>query len=276
ALPVLLFYKVAKAPIGLENTNSFFWGMFAGTVASIGGMYLVALLLRVPGSAKGVLVQASFRGNLAFLGLPIVVYTCRQLPDVNPEAMEATIVLAMTPIVIIYNIASIAALIFHNDAIDRSRVVRHMAMGLFSNPIMISCLLGLTFNLSGLELPMLVDRTCETLSPAAFPLALLAIGSQLSETAVKKQHLAWALAASLMKIVLSPLAALWVGHTLGMSHSELKILLLMAGMPTAVSSYVLADQLKADAPLSAGVVMVCTILCFISLSVILIWPEGGF
>ncbi|MEO7414091.1 MAG: hypothetical protein ABIZ81_12125 [Opitutaceae bacterium] len=51
--------------------------MLAATGGAIVMAYLVAWLMRVPGSSVGTFVQGSFRGNVAFIGLPIIY----ALPD---------------------------------------------------------------------------------------------------------------------------------------------------------------------------------------------------
>jgi len=75
-LPALLFSQLAGSFHTGEAARMMLGVMLAATGLVIVVGYIAARLLRVP-AATGTLVQGAFRGNLAFVGLPIIY----ALPD---------------------------------------------------------------------------------------------------------------------------------------------------------------------------------------------------
>ena len=271
ALPILLFIKLAQASITLGSAGKLFQTMVIGTFAGAIIAWIMARLFRIPPRSTGVVIQAAFRGNLAFLGLPIVLFTSASLPTLQRDQLESSVVLAITLTVILYSFLSVITLVYFNR--DKgAKLDRKIFWGsLIKNPLAIGCIAGVLVNQFGIPLPIMLSRTCEAIAPAAFPVALLGIGSQLAATRIRT-HANWAILASLIKIGICPLVGYFVGTGLGLSGLDLRVALLFCAMPTAVSSYVLADQLGADAPLAASSVVTSTVLSFFSLSLILLLP----
>jgi predicted permease len=221
--------------------------------------------------STGVMIQAALRGNLAFVGLPIVLFTLSTLPEVQRTEIEAAIVLAMTFVIIVYSILCVTVLVFFNREEGAKLNAREFWTNVLKNPLAIGCISGVIVNQLGIPLPLILSRTCEALSPAAFPMALLGIGSQLAATRVRS-HVNWAIIASIVKTVISPLIGYAVGRFVGLSGIELTVAVLFCAMPTAVSSYILAEQMDVDPDLAASAVVICTVLSFFSLSAILLIP----
>jgi predicted permease len=67
----------------------------------------------------------------------------------------------------------------------------------------------------------------------------------------------------------APLAGWALGRLAGLSGLEMSVILILLACPTAVATYVLADQLAGDTQLSAGVIVASTLLSFVSLFVVL-------
>ena len=137
------------------------------------------------------------------------------------------------------------------------------------NPLVWACVAGVVFQLLEVSLPVSVRRTCSIVGASAFPMALLGIGSQLISISGKSR---WneSLLPAIVKCVLGPLIGFAIGSMFGLSPTELQVTVLLCGMPTAVSSFVLADQMKADADFAASVVVFSTAFSLPTLC-LLIW-----
>ena len=116
------------------------------------------------------------------------------------------------------------------------------------------------------------DRTCSIIGASAFPMALVGIGSQLVAIS-GATHWKASLLPTVVKCVLCPLLALAVGKLVGLTGIELQVALILCACPTAVSSYVLADQMNGDGDLAASAVVVCTAFSLPTLAA-LIWLTG--
>jgi predicted permease len=269
ALPCLLLYKIggATSPTGLANR--FLVTLFAAAFLTAISGWIVSWFLNVPNRSRGAMIQACFRGNLAFVGLPLMMFIIAGLPDGQRSQIEGAMLVAIVPVVIFYNAGAVAALAIYQDHPNEKFSWSRTTVSILTNPLIVACAVGGIIQANQFELPVPMERTCIIVGAAAFPLALLGIGSQLATISVANQ---WLLAciSTVIKCILCPLIALAIGCSVGLEGLELQLILLMSAMPTAVSSYVLTDQMKGDSDLAASAVVVCTAFSLVSLSVILL------
>ena len=137
-----------------------------------------------------------------------------------------------------------------------------------TNPLIIACVLGWLVNVSGVTLPLFLERSCESLGQAALAMALIGIGAHLALTPIGA-HFGWALVASVVKSVVAPACGWWLGRAIGVDEFAFMCGLLMLAAPTAVASYVLTDQMGGDSDLGASCVVVSTAFSFVSFIVVL-------
>lgn len=272
ALPCLLLYKTSAAATPTGLANLFLATLMGAALLTAVAGWVISGLLKIPNRSRGAMIQASFRGNLAFVGLPLIIFMLEDLPVDQRLQIEAAMLVAIVPVIIFYNAAAVATLAVYQDHPDAEFSWKRMFVDIVTNPLILACVAGAILQTNELELPVVIDRTCKIVGSAAFPLALLGIGSQLASISVAKQ---WSLAfvSTLIKCILCPLIGWVVGYAIGLEGAELQLILMMCAVPTAVSSYVLTDQMKGDSDLAAGAVVVCTAFSLFSLSVVL-WLTG--
>lgn len=139
----------------------------------------------------------------------------------------------------------------------------------------IGILLELPFSLFHIPLftcaeAKLVATTVRYLAELANPLAMLAIGASISSHTLLK-GLPRMLAATAIKLVVSPLVfaggAFLLRDALGFSGEDLLVLFVLFGVPTAVASYIMASKMNADADLSAGILLLTSLLSIFTITV---------
>ncbi|WP_332683429.1 AEC family transporter [Bosea sp. (in: a-proteobacteria)] len=152
--------------------------------------------------------------------------------------------------------------------------LRGVVRGLVLNPLLMSCLIGIALQASGLGLPPGFDGFLKALGQASLPLGLLCVGAALDWGALGR-GLRPALAASFAKFVLMPLATFLMLKAFGLGGQAALIAILFHALPTASSSYVMARQLGGDAPLMAGICAFQTVLAALTvpLALILLAPA---
>lgn len=214
-------------------------------------------------------MQGVFRGNLAFIGLPVVLYAFSATSSAGGSAEDSAL-LAFGPMVVLYNILAVIVLLFAGGVVRRG-IVRSIGYGLLTNPILIACLGGLVFSLAGLELPVLVQRTLAAIGQMALPLALICIGGTLHVTRLRGS-LGWAFAGSLMKVALVPAFGFVLARWLGLSAEHSRIVLILLACPTASVSYVLARQLQGDEALASSMIVISNLLAVPAMIVVLALP----
>lgn len=261
ALPALLFIETMDVEFGFWPYADVFLVLLGGTAASIMAAYLASRVLALAPGKTAALVQAAFRGNLAFIGIPVVVYGLGQSSIVK---LAVLVVAALLPI---NNALAILVLIDGGSRFSL-RSVRMVIVRIAANPLILACLAGLVMAGMGWRLPLAASRTLEPLGSMALPLALINIGSTLNPRLVTGS-LTPIITASLIKVVLGPLVGCFLAYLTGLRGDELRVALIMLACPTASSSFVMAAHMGRDALLTAGAVVISTLFSFLSLFLIL-------
>lgn len=264
-LPALLFSQLANSFHHADGAGLMLTVMLAATVLVILAGYGVALLLKVPGAAAGTFVQGGFRGNLAFVGLPVIF----SLPD-SPLAWgvsaRTAAVLTVAPMMVFYNIGGVVVLLLSQHRLGWS-MVKPFVKQLATTPPLLATLAGIGWALTGWTMPPAIDKTLSALGEMALPLGLLGVGGSLITV---KLGVNWRtpLASALVKTVLSPLLGWLVGRALGLGNAELKMVLILMACPTAIISYTMALELKGDEALASGVIALSVLASVVALAVI--------
>jgi len=271
ALPSLLFAKTAQARIESDAAVRMFLVLAGGMMACVMLGYLVAWILRVPGPSVGAFVQGAFRGNLVYIGLTVVLFALATSDGTPDPQAEALAVLAIAPLIPAYNVAAVLVLLAKRET-GKARVRRRLVeltRKVITNPLLLACAAGFAYSLTGWELPMLARRTFATLGQMSLPLALLSIGGSLTVTALGNR-LTHALASALIKVAGAPLVGYVIARRIGLTPTELRVVMIYLASPAAVSSFVMAQQMGGDEALAGDIVLISTLLSIASLALALL------
>lgn len=264
-LPALLFSQLAGSFHRADGAGLMLMSMLAATLLVILAGYAVAGLLRVPGAMAGTFVQGGFRGNLAFVGLP-VIFSLPDSPLTSGVSARTAAVLTVAPLLVVYNIAGVVVLLLSQHRLGWS-MVRPFVKQLVTTPPLLATLAGIGWALTGWTMPPAIDKTLGALGEMALPLGLLGVGGSLV-TVKLGAHWPTPLASALVKTAISPLLGWLVGRALGLGHAELKMVLILMACPTAIASYAMALELKGDEALASGVIALSVLTSLVSLAVI--------
>lgn len=271
AIPCYLFYKTAEATIEGAAAVRVFLVILAGMLGTLALGYGVAWLRKLPRRATGAFVQGAYRGNLAYVGLPVVLLAFSADGGRFAQDVPSLAVLATALMVPIYNLAAVLVLVAGQEADGRQwrARLRQLGLRLATNPLLLSCVAGLMVLALGWQLPTPIRRTCETIGDMTTPLALMGIGSALTFRHLRDRWQDAGLVA-LLKLAASPLIGLLAAAQLGLSPAELRMALIFLATPTATASYVMAQQLGSDDALAADIVVLTTALSLPALAVVLV------
>jgi predicted permease len=218
-------------------------------LAAIGALALVAArVLRLGGPATTSVFQAAIRGN-GYVGLAAAA----ALHGPEGLALMGLVVAVVVPTV---NAASVVCLVMagHRRA-SPGPILRELAR----NPLILACAAGIGLNLAGVVLPGVATSLLDILAGGALPLGLLCVGAGLELRGLRVALTPLGAAAALKLLALPAVTVLAV-RLLGLPADLATAAVLLAGMPVAPSSYVLARELGGDAPLLAGAITLTTLL----------------
>jgi predicted permease len=265
-LPALLFSQLASSFHDAAGAKTMLGAMFGATLLSIAVGYAVAKALRVPEIAAGTFVQGAFRGNLAFVGLPII-FTLPDTPLAGGLSARTAAVITVAPMMVFYNIAGVVVLLLSHHPLSL-KMVWPFVKQLATTPPLLATLAGVAFALMGWHLPSSVDKTFASLGEMALPLGLLGVGGSIITA---KFGDAWQrpLASALVKTLVSPLLGWGVGHWMGLGALELKMVMILMACPTAIVSYTMALEMKGDEAIASGSIVISVMTSMFTLAAII-------
>jgi len=261
ALPASLFRTAAISGDSGPETAGILSALLCGTFLIAVGGWLTSVVLKLPKACHGTVSQSGFRGNLAYIGLPVLSYAFRETP--GGEAHYATAAFAMGCLISIYNILAIIVLqASRHDVSWRS--LRPGFRSILTNHLLIACLAGLAFNAADLTLPRALDNSLEGLGGAAVPMSLICIGGSIAFIRIGK-NIAPMAASVLLKIAVLPVLVYALGRFLVLDPVSMRIALVFAATPTAAAAFVMARQMEGDESVASGAIVLSTIFSAISL-----------
>ncbi|MFH1904955.1 MAG: AEC family transporter [bacterium] len=270
ALPCLLFYKTATVSAQGTAAMRVFLILIGGMFVCIILGYLCAWLLRLPDSSRSAFVQGAYRGNLLYVGIPVILFALAGTNGQYSREVESLAILSIAPLIPIYNIAAVIVLLVgqKRNSVSKRRHLKTLLLKVVKNPLVLSCVAGIGYSITEWQLPLLVHRTCVTIGKIALPLALLGIGASLSFKAVQN-GLVKSLTASIIKVVCGPIIMFLICKQFGLNHVELRIAMLFLACPTATASFIMAEEMGADGKLAGSIIVTSTMMSMLSIAIIL-------
>jgi predicted permease len=265
-LPALLFSQLAASSHDVGGARLMGEAMFLVTVAVMVLSYGVAWTLRIPASSAGTFVQGAFRGNLAFVGLPIIY----SFPDdtlVWGVSVRTAAVLTIAPMMVVYNIAGVVVLLLSRHTLGWS-MVKPFLKQLATTPPLLATIAGIAVALMRWPVPAPLEKTFTALGEMALPLGLLGVGGSLV-TVKLRGNWRWPLAVAILKTIAAPALGWFVGRRFGLGQVELKVLMVLLACPTAIISYTMVLELKGDETLASGSIILSVLTSIVSLAVII-------
>ena len=253
--PAMLFGNLAKADIQFSMVQTIL--MMLAVVLGIVCLLLISLkkILLIPASRFGVYMQANARFN-TYIGLAIVA----SLFPAQGFTIFAVLLAISIPVV---NILSVLALSDHSQM-----NYRMILLSLIKNPLILGCVFGILFNLSGLSLNESLADLCKLLAACSLPLGLMCVGAALQLVALKAS-LGSLLLNTVSRLLLVPTLAFFAASWLGLKPIELQVFVLYFALPTASASYILTKVCGGDSQLMAGIISLQMLCAAVTLPFIL-------
>lgn len=246
--PALLIYSIITTPITLSKAGNLLAICFL--LAFLG--YCLVLLLKKYLQTDSTSIssggQCAYRFN-SYIGLSLA-------PSIAGQDSLATMAILIGFSVPIVNILAVYSIAKQQGG----RVLSE----LFKNPLVISTLIGLTLNLSGLSLPTPLTITLHKLGQSTIPLGLICVGAALMLRAGARQT-ALILWLSAIRLLIMPILAIALAFIFGLSMSSSQTLLLFSALPTATASYILAVRMGGNGLLVASIISIGTVISVVTL-----------
>lgn len=263
ALPCNLFIGILAGDVEkLKKALPLIAFCAIGITALFFAAWAIAPIFIKDNGKRGAFIQGVYRGNFAILGLPIA-------ENIFGDLGATTVAVVMPIAIMLVNVYAVIILSVYAPSDVKKpplKTAADVGLSILKNPLIISCFLGLVFMLAGVGLPAFASKTVTKLSDTVFALALMSLGASFSFEALKGR-VGTSLVGALVKTVAAPAAAVSVAVAMGFRGVELGIVLIFFGAPTAVSSYIMAKNMKSDYEMASQILLISTLLCMFTLFV---------
>lgn len=273
ALPISLFRSIAGMDFYSEFDLRFCLFCFLGTTVMFLGIWAAAWMLMKDKGQVGAFAQASARSSAAVLGIALAVNIY------GDSGMVPMMIMSAVPF---FNVYSVLILSFSPQVDENGQLlpvtrglsaVKKAYVNVAKNPLILGILAGIPFALFQLKVPTMLDSALSSVGATATPIALLVVGASFSGSEAMK-HWKGAAVSSFVKLFLLPAIFLPLAAALGFRQSQMIAILIMAGSPTTVASFVMAKNMHADGTLTSNAVLLSTLLSAVSITFWLYLMRG--
>lgn len=271
ALPALLFIDVATADAGDVLDPKLIIFCVSMVVVSFVLPCLIVPIFIKDNAKRGAFIQGVYRSNAAILGITLAT-------NMFGEVGAATISMVLPFVVVLFNVFAVIVLSIYAPAdvkLKPAALLKRIGKTVVTNPLIISITLALLWKLTGLELPLLVSRSLNYLANMSMPLALISLGANFT---VESLHgrVGIAIISSACKTIVVPALAVLAGIAFGFQGVGLGVIFILFGGPAAVSSYIMAKEMKSDYELASQILLISTLMSLFTLFAgIFILKETG-
>ncbi|MSP68496.1 MAG: AEC family transporter [Alphaproteobacteria bacterium] len=256
-LPALLTHNLARADLSGIAVLPMASALLAGICLTAALALLVAPFLGVPPATASSVFQGSIRCN-GYVGIAagFAVFGGEGLTLVS---------VCIAVIVPAGNVLSVIVLTRMGRGMAgtwRAMLYQHA-----TNPMILSCLLGVALNMTGIGAPMVLGPMLNILGQAALAIGLLAVGAGLDTAALRRTR-APTLVATALKLAVMPALTALSCTVVGVDGLAEKVAILFSAVPVAPSAYVFARHMGGDVTMMAAIITTTTMVAALSLPVV--------
>lgn len=262
ALSAMLFRFSANLSFG-EVFDPQWMGVYLVATAAVYILVTaVAVWRRVRVAEAAVEAQCATIGNIGFLGIPMLAL-------LMGDAAVGYIMMMLAVDLLVFGSLIVILITGSREKLSLG-IFRTVALGLVSNPMLVSIFLGFSVSALELSIPVPVNEFLAILGAAATPGALFAIGASLASKSAERLSVAVWL--SFGKLVLHPaavaLAALviWPQEPYGAA-----VMIASAALPTAGNIYMIAAHYGVAAQRVSATILISTAISIVTVSLVLAW-----
>ncbi|PXX90955.1 AEC family transporter [Marinobacter vulgaris] len=256
--PAMLIFKLGQARV----PASAYGDIIVLIVAMLVAMSLILVAVQWVWRWPGPVFSSVFQGGIRFNSYVALAAAGMLLGD------EGLSLIAIAVAVKVPLLNLLCILMFSLVAGDGKVQLKPVLRAIVSNPLIIGSVAGMVWSYFQIGFHPLVAGILEPLSDLALPLGLMTVGAGLQLKALRGASMPFLVAAT-AKLAGFPLLTSALALLLDMEGLMVQVVVLLAALPTATSSYILARQLGGDAPLMAAIISGQTLLAMVTIPLVL-------
>lgn len=257
--PALVFVSMAKSDFGGDVFARTVVFVLLLAVASLALAWLVARALRTDRPTESAVLLGSTFMNVNNLGLPVTLFAFGQ------GALERAVVFFVIQ-------ASLTWSVGVYIAARSSAVGLRPLLGVFALPTTYAAVAGALVGVFHVQVPGPLMKPLELLSAAAIPAMLVVLGFQLSSGVLQEARIVAVVV--FLRLVASAALAFPLTLLVGARGLDRQVMIVLAAMPTAVFTSLLATEFNAKPKLVSSIVVVSSAVSILTLVVVIRLVQG--
>lgn len=266
ALPSLFIYQLGGTDFRGLETGGLVLVLGLSILAAAFVAALLAFVLRLEKEQSGVFMQGGFRGNMAFVGLPLIIFALGD--QAGSDLLVTSALIGLAAMVPLNNLLAVLALVVVQRRLSFV-IVGELIRKVLYNPLILSALLGIFLGWFQIPIALTVDRSLDLLGQTALALALVSLGAALLQLEMKGR-IGLASIGGAFKVTIVPLITYGLALLFELPAEQVFIVMIFGACPTATASYILTTQIGGDESLAAATILMSTLFSLPALAVVLI------
>ena len=255
--PALIFSGMIKVKLESIDDFSFVYGNFIILVLVIAVLYGTLKYFGFRRSIVNTYVISVFFGNVGYLGFPII---SSLLP--NAEGIVSMHVALYTLILFTVGIGVLEFSV-------HKKIGFGILKDTLKNPLLLAVLLSIFFLWVNIELPFVILKTIDLLAGGATPIILISLGIFLARGLPKSIEYKQVVGLISLKLLVMPLL-FFIYFFLAGGGTVLAISVLEAGMPLAITPFILGELYPMERELIAFSIVISCALAVFTLPLIMV------
>lgn len=223
---------------------------------------LLNKILKIQGAARDVYEYIAVFSNCGFMGYPVLHAAFGE------EAVFYAAIYNLSFSVLVWSYG-----VFIMQRSHRENAVKRSILSIIKssiNPAMIAVFIGFALFLTGVKLPGPIFKTVKMIGSATTPLSMMFIGFILAEVHPKELLSDWKdYVLTAHRLLFIPLLVYFGLTALGVSGITLVIPVVVAAMPAAANSAIIASKYKSDFKLASKLIFITTLLSIVSIPIMI-------
>jgi predicted permease len=234
ALPALFFVNIVETSFVQGETLKFMLAGIVPVLVALAIFLFLYVLVRFPKNILYLLMVSTVFGSLGFFGIPFVTFAFAT----EGEHLGTLAAASISPISVTTSITLLELYKLEKSTVweGLKRVLKRLS----KNPLILSILSGMLLSLVGVELPLPISTSLHMLGGTTSTVAIFMLGVFLYGR--RYTNIANAFGLSLLRMVFLPIVAFLTTLLFNLPSLERSTLILIHGMPIAISMIVLSER----------------------------------
>ena len=253
--PCLVFHSLSNTALSTGDLGSIAGFTITLAVLTYPLSHIATRILKLDRETQSGFMLTTLFMNSGNYGLPMALFAFGQ------AGLDRAIVYFVTQATLAGTLAVFVA--------SRSQLdIRSALTAVFKMPLVYASLAGVAANLFNMEMPQTISEPIRILGAAAVPSMLMVLGLQIGEKFSLEQTRAL-IATCFIRLIISGGIAYALTIPFGFTGLSQQVLIVMASMPTAVVTIILATEFKAKPTFVTNAVVLSTFGSLVTLTVLI-------